>query len=286
MNDTIAAGEVADEVPGLPLPLSGETRLYAIIGDPVAQVGSPGAFNAAFRRLGAKAVLFPVHVAAEDLPDLLIGFRAIRNLDGIVVTVPHKLAVLDFLDAVEPNGEKVGAVNAIRTEPDGRWVGGNFDGVGCVNGLLAAGHALAGKSALVVGAGGAGRAVAHALADAGVSRIRVVDVDAARRERLADGLRTHHPGSAIETGAAEPEGFEVVVNCTPLGMRAEDALPVDPDRIRPGSLVVDVVLKAPRSRLLQEAETRGCPVQGGRAMLDGQVEAVLRFFGLGPPPVR
>ena len=91
---------------------------------------------------------------------------------------------------------------------------------------------------------------------------------------------------AVETGAAEPEGFEVVVNCTPLGMRPDDALPVDPDRIRPGSLVVDVVLKAPRSRLLQEAETRGCPVQGGRAMLEGQVEAVLRFFGLDPPPVR
>jgi shikimate dehydrogenase len=114
----------------------------------------------------------------------------------------------------------------------------------------------------------------------------VVDVDAARRDRLADGLRAHHPGLVVETGAAEPEGFEVIVNCTPLGMRADDPLPVDPQRIRPGSLVVDVVLKAPRSRLLQEAEMRGCPVQGGRAMLEGQVEAVLRFFGLGPPPVR
>jgi shikimate dehydrogenase len=152
-----------------------------------------------------------------------------------------------------------------------------------VRGLAKAGHALAGRSVLLVGAGGAGSAVAHALADAGVSRMRVIDTDEGRRERLAESLRAHHAALAVETGAAEPEGFDVAVNCTPLGMRDGDPLPIDPARIRPGTLVVDVVVKTPPSRLLQEAQARGCPVQGGRAMLEGQVEAILHFFGFAAP---
>ena len=152
-----------------------------------------------------------------------------------------------------------------------------------MRGLAKAGHALAGRSVLLVGAGGAGSAVAHALADAGVSRMRVIDTDEGRRERLAESLRAHHAALAVETGAAEPEGFDVAVNCTPLGMRDGDPLPIDPARIRPGTLVVDVVVKTPPSRLLQEAQARGCPVQGGRAMLEGQVEAILHFFGFAAP---
>jgi shikimate dehydrogenase len=278
--------ENSRDIPGLPLPLSGTTRLYAILGDPVAQVGSPAVFNAAFRRLGAPAVLVPVHVNAERLPDLVQGLRAIRNLDGFIMTVPHKIAIVGFLDRVEANGRRVGAVNAIRIERDGEkavWVGDNFDGVGCVRGLAKAGHTLAGKSVLLVGAGGAGSAVAHALADASASRMRVVDADEGRRTSLAEGLRAHHAGLAVETGAPEPGGFDVAVNCTPLGMRDDDPLPIDPARIRRGTLVVDVVVKTPPSRLLQEAQKRGCPVQGGRAMLDGQVEAILRFFGFAAP---
>jgi shikimate dehydrogenase len=272
------------EAVGLPLPLAGETRLYAIIGDPVAQVGSPGFFNAAFRALGAKAVLIPVHVGADGLPDLLRGLRAVRNLDGIVVTIPHKIEVARFLDRVAPNGRRVGAVNAIRVEKDGSWIGDNFDGVGCVRGLEKAGHRLAGRSALAVGAGGAGRAVTHAFADAGIARMRVWDIDHERREELAGHLRTHHPALAVETGPPEPEGFDVVVNCTPLGMGEADPFPIDPSRITPGSLVVDVILKPPISPLLKAAEARGCPTQAGRAMLEGQVEAVLGFFGFAVPP--
>ena len=275
MTETKLYGEIA----GLPLPLSGETRLYAIIGDPVAQVGSPAFFNAAFRKLGAKAVLIPVQVASEGLPDLLRGLRAVRNLDGIVVTIPHKLAVMRFLDRIEPNGRRVGAVNAIRREGDGSWTGDNFDGVGCVRGLEKAGHDLSGRSALIVDAGGAGRAVTHAFADAGVARMRVWDVDEARRDELAGSLRTHHAPLVVETGPAEPEGFDLVMNCTPLGMRAGDPLPIDPARIAPGSLVVDVILKPPISALLRAAQARGCAIQPGRAMLEGQVEAVLGFFG-------
>jgi shikimate dehydrogenase len=279
----MTAPDAQSAVPGLPLPISGETRLYMIIGDPIAQVGSPGVFNAAFRRLETKAVLVPVHVASEGLDALLRGLRAIRNLDGIVVTVPHKIAVLPFLDHVEANGRRVGAVNAVRIERDGAWIGDNFDGVGCVRGLEKAGHRLAGRGALIVGAGGAGRAVAHAFADAGVTRMRICDLDAGRADDLAESLRGHHPSLRVEAGQPDPAGFDIVANCTPLGMRAEDPFPINPARIDAGALVVDAILKLPVSPLLEAAAARGSPTQAGRAMLEGQVEAVLGFFGFGAP---
>ena len=117
-------------------------------------------------------------------------------------------------------------------------------------------------------------------------RMRIVDTDEGRRERLIESLRTHHRALAVEAGAPDPERFDVVVNCTPLGMRDDDPLPIDPMRLRRGTLVVDVVVKTPPSRLLRGAQTRGCPVQGGQAMLEGQVEAILQFFGFAAPHAR
>lgn len=277
----MTADPTSGDVPGLPLPLSGDTRVYVIIGHPIAQVGSPRVFNAAFRRLGLPAVLIPVHVQPDGLNALLRGLREMRNLDGIVVTVPHKVAVMDHLDEVQLNGRRVGAVNAIKCRADGTWVGDNFDGLGCVSGLEKAGHSLTGRRVLLVGAGGAGSAVAHAMADAGVSGMRVSDIDADRARRLSERLAAEHAGLDVEVGEADPQDFDVLVNCTPLGTRPDDPLPVAPERITPGSLVVDVILKPEISPLLEAAAKRDCATQPGRRMLEGQAEAVLDFFNTG-----
>ncbi|WP_043532031.1 shikimate dehydrogenase family protein [Litchfieldella xinjiangensis] len=269
-----------DGVPGLPLPISGDTRVYVIIGDPIHQVGSPLIFNAAFRELGIKAVLIPLHVASEGLDSLFDGLRHMRNLDGIVVTVPHKMDVLGLVDEVVENGRRVGAVNAIRCEPDGRWVADNFDGRGCVIGLQNAGYELDGARVLLVGAGGAGSAVAHAFADAGIASIHLHDTDDTRLSRLADSLNASHESLAVGKGDVDPAGFDVVVNCTPLGMKTDDPYPVDPTRISPQTLVVDVILKPAMSPLLEACAAKGCSVQPGRRMLDGQAEAILEFFGM------
>lgn len=266
---------------GLPLPIAGDTRLYVIIGDPIVQAGSPMLFNAAFRALGQRAVLVPLQVAPARLDDLLGGLRGAGNLGGIVVTVPHKLAVLEHLDEVGASGRRVGAVNAIRCEPDGRWVGDNFDGAGCVRGLLAAGHRLEGCRVQLIGAGGAGRAVAHAFAEAGIASLAVADVATERARSLVDSLAAAHPALAVSTGLAPAPNTDVVMNCTPLGMRPDDPYPLDPERVVPGTLVVDAILKPARSPLLEACAVRGCVVQPGRPMLEGQVAEILDFFGLG-----
>ncbi len=269
------------DLPGLPLPIGGDTRLHVIIGDPIAQVGSPGLFNPAFRRRSARAVLVPMHVTPDHLAAAMAGLRRIGNLDGIVVTVPHKIAVMDLVDEIGPSGRRIGAVNAIRRTADGRLVGDNFDGKGCIRGLANDGRSVAGKSILITGAGGAGRAVAHAMADEGPARLRLFDLDEQRLAELAASVRQAHPDLLVETGPAEPEGFEVVVNCTPLGMKPGDPFPIDPARIAPGTLVVDVILKPATSPLIEAAAAKGCPVQRGIRMLEGQVDAICDFFGVG-----
>lgn len=113
------------------------------------------------------------------------AFRAIRNFGGIIVTVPHKIAVMDLIDDVLPRARRIGAVNVIRRIEDGRLVGNNFDGQGCVRALRDDGHTVNGKSVLVLGGGGAGRAVAHAIADELPTRMRIAELDEAR---LADHL--------------------------------------------------------------------------------------------------
>lgn len=208
------------------------------------------------------------------------GFRAFANFDGIIVTVPHKVAVAGLVDRVGDAGKRIGAVNAIRREPDGTLLGDNFDGKGCVIGLQREGHSVSGKRTLIVGAGGAGAAVAHAFADEGASPITIFDVDTARAEALAASVRAACPRIEVSAGTADPEGCDVVVNCSPVGMRPDDPYPVDPDRLESDMLVVDVILKPRISRFLEAAAERGCATQPGYRMLEGQAEAIARFFGV------
>ena len=264
--------------PGLPLPLTGRTSLYAILGDPIAQVGSPALFNAAFRARRWEAALVPMHVKATGLMTVLAGLRRIENLRGIVLTTPHKTAALDYVDEHGPEARLVGSINAIRCESGGRWYGENFDGLGCVTGIRAAGHRVEGKTVLVVGTGGAGRAVAAAIARHAPALLRLHDIDLERADTLRTSLAAAVPGILVETGSADPEGFQVVINCTPLGMATTPGTSVDPARLEQGTLVVDLVVEPIMTELLAAAAARGCPVLPGRHTLRGQVDAVCEFF--------
>jgi shikimate dehydrogenase len=261
--------------------INGATRLYAIIGDPIVQVGSPRVFNALFRQHGIDAVLVPVQIAPADLAIAVAGLKRLLNLDGIIVTVPHKMRMLEFADEVMPTGARVGAINALRRGAGGRWIGDMFDGKGFVAGLRDQGHEPKGKAVLLVGAGGAGSAVAYALAEAGAARLTISDVDATKAARLAVGVAAAYPVAGAVAGPPEPEGHDIVVNATPLGMAPGDALPLDVTQLRAGMLVADVVIKAEATALLAEAQRLGCQIHGGRHMLNGQAKAVFGFFGFG-----
>lgn len=262
------------------LSVTGETRLYVVIGDPIRQVRSTQLYNRLSAERGHDVVFVPLQFSAADFDAGIAGLRAFGNLAGIIATIPHKPKLMPVTDLVMPRAKVVGAVNSIRIEADGSWTGDIFDGVGYVNGLKSEGLDPKGKSVLLIGAGGAGAACAVELAEAGVSKLRIAELDKAKLDQLLASLAAAYPGLDVAAGDPAPEGFDIVANATPVGMRAEDPFPVDPDRLVPSQIVSEMIMKPNVTRFLEAAEAKGCRTQIGYQALVGQANATMSFFGL------
>jgi len=153
-----------------------------------------------------------------------------------------------------------------------------FDGLGCVLGMQWEGSHPANKSILLIGAGGAGRAIAFALASAGARTLTIFDADERRADDLARSVAAA-TGCKTHSGAPDPHGCEIVINATPLGMNPDDPMPVNPDELEPGSIVVDIINSPDPTPLCRAARARGCRTLGGRPMHEGQAVHALRFLG-------
>ncbi len=271
---------MSDNELGLPLALSGETRLFAVVGDPIVQVGSPGVFNQLLRKAGIPAVLVPMQVAAEDFATWFEAVKITGNFDGYVATMPHKLEAARLADGLSDNARRVGAANVFRRDPDGRWIGHHTDGLGCVGGLRERGARLAGGRAAQLGAGGVGRAIAFALADAGVASLRLHDADEGRVDALLADLGAEFPALALERGPAGAGGHDVLVNATPLGMAAGDPLPFDLSDLGADTALADVILRPEVSPMLEIGRERGCITQTGHDMVRAQAGLIMAHLGL------
>jgi shikimate dehydrogenase len=275
----------------MPPPIvDGATRLLGIVGDPVAQVRSPPLWSALFRYNKINAICVPFHVHPLDFPAFTDGFRRAGNILGLLVTIPHKLAAARHAELLTPRARKVGTANLLRPRADGGWEGDMLDGFGFVAALRSDGQQIEGRRALVVGAGGVGSAIAFALAEAGAASVAVADIDAARAEALSFRL-LQLAGVKSCVSQAQGKGFDLIVNASPLGMRADDPLPVDLDGVTSAAIVADVVISAGLTPLLRAARARSCHVQVGSAMTDHQVAAMAAFLGLdsgewGPEAIR
>ena len=258
--------------------VKGTTRLYGLVGDPLTTAKSPELLNRLFIEQGADAVCIPFQVEANDLFAFVTGARAMKNLAGVLVTMPHKQRMMAFVDELHPTARQVGALNVIRCDDDGRWVGAIFDGLGCVLGMQWEGNHPANKSVLLIGAGGAGRAIAFAVGSAGARSLSIYDVDEGRAEDLAVCVAAA-TGCRTRVGAPDPHGHEIVINATPLGMKPDDAMPVDANRLDSGSIVVDIINSPDATALCRAARARGCRTQSGRPMHEGQAVHALRFLG-------
>jgi len=261
---------------GLP---TGATRVLGIIGDPIAQARSPEVWSALFRLNGVDAVCVPMQVDPARLGAFLEGARALRNFVGLIVTIPHKTASLAYVASLTERSTQVGAVNVIRLDGTGEWTGDTVDGIGLVAGLRRRGQEPAGRRALVVGVGGAGTAIAFALAEAGAAEVAVFDLDRARAEDVSARLAAS--GTTSYVAAPEAAGFGLVVNASPLGMAADDPVPIGLDGIDPGCIVADVVVHPRMTKLLRAADEQGCFTQPGVHMMDGQITPMAAFLGLG-----
>jgi shikimate dehydrogenase len=259
--------------------ITGKTTIIAHLGYPTEAFKAPMIYNPYFDQAGIDAVVIPMGVKPDDYPAFVRPLFRLTNIRGALVTMPHKVATAGLLDEVTPTVKIAGSCNAILKRSDGSLLGDMFDGAGFVRGVLRKGRSLDGARALVVGAGGVGSAIAASLAAAGVAAMGLFDAQSAMADALADRLREHYPRLDVRTGSNDPEGYDVVVNATPLGMKEGDPLPVDVSRIAPGTFVGEVVMKEEFTPFLRAAMDKGCPVQIGTDMLYEMIPAYLEFFG-------
>jgi len=259
--------------------ISGTTRIIAHLGYPTGTFKSPLIYNPYFEKHGIDAVVVPMGCRAEDFPDFLRLVFRLSNIHGALITMPHKVTTMDLLDELSTRAQVAGACNAIRLDEHRRLIGDMFDGEGFVRGVLRKGRRVAGADVLVVGSGGVGSAIAASLAAADVRRIAVFDANTAVMSGLAERLRQYYPDVEVTAGSREPEGFDIVVNATPLGMKSDDPLPIDMSRLSSSTFVGEVVMKQEITPFLAAARARGCDFQVGTDMLFEQIPAYLEFFG-------
>ncbi|MGE0717008.1 MAG: shikimate dehydrogenase [Alphaproteobacteria bacterium] len=262
----------------MPPEISGHTRLYGIVADPIHHVRTPQRLNALMRERGFDGVMVPIQVAAPDLPRLIDTLRLLPNFGGFVATVPHKSAIPALCDETSERCRAIGAANLVRRDPDGRMIADMLDGEGFVAGLRAAGIEPAGRSAYLAGAGGAGSAIAFALAAAGVARLTLHNRTAARASALAERVAAFRPGVPVAVGTADPAGHDLVVNATSLGLSPDDPLPFDCGRLDPRMVAAEIIMQPEVTPMMARAAAAGCRTHPGMPMLASQLEMMMDFL--------
>jgi len=259
--------------------ITGTTQVFFILGDPVAQVRAPEVYNHLFQQHGIDAVLVPLKLPAADLEGFLAHGLVAQNVGGFWATIPHKGQLNALLKPTDPVAQIAGAVNAVRRLPDGRLEAALFDGIGFVKGLDHFGMPVPGKRVLVVGAGGGGHAVAAALAQRGPAALAIYNRTRDRAAALVERLKPIAGDAVSVAGSNDPAGYDLVVNCTSQGLKPEDPMPFDPQRVAAGAQVVDIIMTREPTPLLRACRARGIQAEPGFEMLVQQVPEYLRFMG-------
>ncbi len=259
--------------------INGLTEIIAHIGYPTHSFKAPMIYNPYFAAQGINAVVVPYAVDALDYPDFIRSIFRAKNLRGALITMPHKVTTIALADVLTPTARIAGSANALKRDDTGALVADMFDGEGFVRGIARKGFITVGAKALVVGSGGVGSAIAASLAKAGVAALSVADTNASSALALCGRLRENYPQLSARVTSNDPTGFDLIVNATPLGMNASDALPFDVEKIAPTTFVGEVVMTQTMTPLLQAAAARGCNYQVGTDMLFEMIPAYLEFFG-------
>lgn len=242
--------------------ISGRTKITGIFGHPVEHTLSPAMHNAAFKALGLNYCYVPFLVHPDYLEDAIKAIRAL-NLCGVNVTVPHKEKVMPLLDEIYEEASFIGAVNTI-VNSEGRLIGYNTDGRGFMQSLLESGISVEGKNVLIIGAGGASKAISYYLSQK-TKTLYLYNRSKNRAEKLIQDLKKIRDNVTLIEDISSIERFHIIINATPLGLKKEDPLPFDTSLLRAEQTVCDLIYK--KTRLLEEASKKGCVTLDGLGML-------------------
>lgn len=265
---------------------TGKADVFAMLAHPVGHAKSPGMFNALMEQEGLDSLMVPVTCRPEEFETLWAGLTAMENLKGIVISVPYKQRVYEKCATAHARAERVRSANTVIRNADGTWHADNFDGVGFMDGLAAAGIDVTGRNVLQVGAGGAGASLAYCLAEQSARAVTISDIASDRAEKLAGLVAQSFPDCRLRSGLPAPGGHDIIINATPVGLKAEDPYPLDVTGLGPEMTVVDIIMEPRETRLLQYAGELGCRVQYGQPMMDCQMKAMGACLGVLKGPKR
>lgn len=261
-----------------PIPLSGKTRLVPILAHPVDHVRAPGrTYNPAFAAAGLDWCMVAMGVHPDDLAATLDTLARVSNLQGVNLTIPHKAAAFRLCRWLTDEADSTGMVNTLRRAADGSWAGANSDGIGFLGAARAHGLLDPSRPVVIVGSGGAGTAIAFALAGAGVRQLDVLDSEPGRAEALCAALLRRFPGLAAGTQREALRCAGLAVNATPMGLHDGEPPPFDAALLPADAALFDIIA-ARDTELMAAAQARGLRVLGGRPMVEHQVAHQLAFW--------
>ncbi len=261
---------------------TGTTTFYTMIGTPVIQVKSPLLYNRYFGEHEIDAVMIAMDVPVDRVKDHFMLMRTISNFGGCIVTVPHKQSAVEFMDEISGRVKDLLAVNVVRAQ-NGRLIGDMVDGLGFMVAIRNHGLSVHGKRVAVIGGGCAGAAIAEAIARSGADEIVIKEIRTERHGFLERLLKKGNPAVRISFELTELEGFDLVVNATPVGMNDDPHVPFPTESLSPPTLVADVVTNPKVTPWLAAALEKGCAVQYGAEMAYGQFGLMGRHLGLDIP---
>ena len=264
------------------MPISGTTQIFVIFAHPSGQVRAPTLFNKKFEEQGVDNVMIAIDVPPSGLADCVNSMRAVKNIRGGVVTIPHKVDIANLCDILGPGAKATGAVNAFRFDEDGRLYGDNFDGVGFVAGLKDHGFSVVGKKILLVGAGGAARALAASLVKEPIDRLNITNRSHTKAEEIVNivtSVTSADNFMSIEVSKIDYAIYDIVINATSLGLNTDDPLPFSISELKSECVVCDIIMKPEETTLLKAAKKAGLGVHYGKHMLDYQIPFIEEFIG-------
>ena len=258
--------------------VNGKTRVYGIVGDPIEQVRSPEMVTWEMQKRDRNAVLIPMHIARDEFDTVMPQIMRMRNLDGLIFTIPFKAQAIALAKTLGPQASQIGAINALKKHSNGAWSGEIFDGIGCVEAFKQRGITLQDKRLQLIGLGGAGSAICVALAYEKPKLLRLFDINAQTTERMAKMVNTISPQTVVEVGLPLAEGIDILLNASPVGMLSDARLPLAVQQFKKELIVFDAIVMPENTPLLTLAQDCGCQVVRGREMMLGQISKIVDYF--------
>jgi shikimate dehydrogenase len=258
--------------------IKGCTRMFGIVGDPIAQVRSPEMITWEFHRRGIDAVLVPIHVPAGEFEVVMGALKQLSNFEGFILTIPFKTRGMALVDRLGLQAQVLGGINQMVKRSDGGWSGDILDGMGCVAAFRHRGLPLQDQRLMIMGLGGAGGAIACAIAAEQPRLMRIHDLNSDRCTHIQSCIQRISPQTKVEIGTPTIDHMDILINATPVGMLNDSRLPILLDHLPKELVVFDAIVMPEMTPLLQLAKACGCTLVQGREMMLGQIPRLVEGF--------